>query len=73
MDERKHNVIRFHWIRDIVLSGIIFCLCDLIMTHKACSFNMFWEGVKFKFIFECVFTTIYNGLFDISKEDGGNI
>ena len=57
----------------MITSGIVFCLCDLIMRHKPFSFNMFWEGVKFIFIFECVFTTIYNGLFDISKEDGGNI
>lgn len=73
MNENKHNIIRFHWIRDMITSGIVFCLCDLIMRHKPFSFHMFWEGVKFIFIFECVFNTIYNGLFDISKEDGGNI
>lgn len=73
MNENKHNIIRFHWIRDMIASGIVFCLCDLIKLHKPFSFHMFWEGVKFIFIFECVITTIYNGLFDISKEDGGNI
>ena len=73
MNESKHNIIRFHWIRDMITSGIVFCLCDLIMRHKPFSFHRCWEGVKFVFVFECIFTTIYNGLFDISKEDGGNI
>lgn len=73
MNENKHNIIRFHWIRDMVLSGIIFCLCDVLIKDRPFTFRMFFEGVKFVFIIECIFTTIYNGLFDISKEDGGNI
>ena len=74
MNERKHNIIRFHWIRDMILSGIIFCLCDTLINDRPFTFRMFLEGVKFVFILECIVNTIINGLIDLSKEsDGGNL
>ena len=75
MNENKHNVIRFHWVRDMITSGIVFCLCDMIFHNRPFTFHMFWEGVRFIFIAECIVTTIFNGLTDLAKEDeqGGNI
>ena len=72
MNENKHNVIRFHWIRDMITSGIVFCLCNVLIHHNPFTFHMFWDGVKFIFILECIINTIYNGMVDLSKE-GGNI
>lgn len=74
MNENKHNIIRFHWIRDMITSGIVFCLCDVFIKDKPFTFRMFFEDVKFVFVVECIVNTIVNGLVDLSKEsDGGNI
>ena len=74
MNENKHNIIRFHWIRDMITSGIVFSLCDVFIKDRPFTFRMFFDGVKFVFIVECIVNTIINGLVDLSKKsDGGNI
>ena len=71
MNEKKHNVIRFHWIRDMIFAGIVFSLCDMIIHNNPFTFRMFFQGIRFVFVLECILSTIYNELVDLTKESEG--